>query len=199
MHRQLFNMIQAKTAIFSVRTSLGFAAIVIAGIIIASFCCSNSEDNGNLETGKEYCIILSGVAVSSTNKRGALWDSDNTAPDLFAKMYIDKAEIYRSSIQNNTCTARWQQRENKWGKMLSEGTIKAALCGGRITVSEDQTLSVAVYDSDFLSEEFIGVLVIWTHSLHRGKNIFQVEQYPENVYGRIKSIELTVIEKDENE
>ena len=112
---------------------------LFAVLLFASGCMSNEpEGGGDINVfGRAWTFTVVSASISTTKADGTPWDADGSAPDPFAKMYLDGVLVGTTPELEDTFTPTW------------------SYAPAPIVIEAGSDLSLDLIDSDVLDDDVI--------------------------------------------
>ena len=154
---------------------------------------------GNLVDDQEYMIYIRKVEVQSKKANGEVWDSGNSAPDVFYRLLWKNNQIYESGKKQNSLIASWipigisLKESILSGAVSVDQAIKLPIVKYDKNLPESDELLFKIIDSDVFGNDEIENLTIYLSKLKLGDNIFDFKG--KTGHGLIKAV-VRVIDND---
>jgi hypothetical protein len=123
-------------------------------------------------TDEHYLVYLSQIEVEPTTPGGGKWDVTDGGPDVRYDVYWRGNRVFRSSVQEDTLVARWDQEEVGIHDLLKGISPERSVKAARITATRGETIEFRVVDNDALNNDDIGSWQVPVDSLHTGEQVW---------------------------
>ncbi len=141
----------------------------------------NAADRlSRVKLGGDYYVLVKLVELRASQDSGERWDSDGSAPDLSVTLGWRGADIFKSSVKENTFLAQWSTSEVDLRKIALSGqntSIDDMIKGGRISIRAGESITLSVFDEDLLGiKELAGVVKLSTSELLLGEQTLNFKE-----------------------
>jgi hypothetical protein len=123
-------------------------------------------------TDEHYVVYLSQIEVEPTTPGGGKWDATDGGPDIRYDVWWRGNRVFRSSVQEDTLVARWDQEEVGIRDLMKGISPERSVKAARITVARGETIEFRVVDDDTFVNDDIGSWQVPVDSLHTGELIW---------------------------
>lgn len=147
---------------------VGFA-LHRTGILHGAAAC---HDDAPVALDEHYLVFLSQIEVEGTTPGGSKWDVTDGGPDIRYDVYWRGNRVFRSSVQEDTLVARWDQEEVGIRDLLKGLSPERSVKAARITAAHGETIEFRVVDNDSFANDDIGSWQVPVDSLHTGEQVW---------------------------
>ena len=145
---------------------------------------------------KDYYVLVKLVELKASKGPDEKWDSDGSAPDIGVELSWQGADIFKSSVKENTFIAQWSTSEidlRKVALMGEQTSVDDMIKGGRISIRAGEKIKVKIFDVDVLGvKEFAGTVDLLTSDLSLGEQTIRPKD------GAVERLVLRVLDMNES-